>query len=342
MKKEITKGPDLSYHNGVVNMKQVRDAGCRYVGIRAGYGKNNIDQKYIQNAEACYNLGIQPVLYWFSYAYTETMAAAEAEYAIKQAKKYWKCCPICFDLEYDSISYAKRKGVAVTKEMCTRFAIAFLKKVVAAGYMPVLYFNKDYRKNYFNIEKIKSEVPGLRLWYARYTSNISEGELADVDIWQYTSSGKIPGVSGKVDMNYFYSDLKGLSGADIPVDGTEKTPTCNIYIKEFQKAANADGYRDADGKKLAEDGKDGRKTQYVRKKIALKAKKSGLVWKVGSSGYLVKWWQGRCNDILGHNQKEDGLFGKNTRAETIALQKKLNLAPDGIAGYNSISMVFYN
>ncbi len=338
MKKAIAKGPDLSYHNGIVNMKQVSDAGCRYVGIRAGYGKNNIDQKYIKNAEACYNLGMLPLLYWFSYAYTEEMAAAEAEYAIQQAKKYWKKCLICFDFEYDSISYAKRKGVAVTKEMCTAFAIAFLRKIAAAGYVPVLYFNKDYRKNYFNIVKIKEAVPGLKLWYARYTSNISEGELVDVDIWQYTSSGKLPGVSGKVDMNNFYTEVT----ADIPVEKTEKAPTCNLYIKEFQQAANADGYRDADGKKLVEDGLDGPKTQYVRKKIALKAKKSGLIWKVGSSGYLVRWWQSRCNDILGHNQTEDGRFGKTSRAETIALQKKLNLAADGIAGYNSLSMVFYN
>ena len=63
MKKEkLYEGPDLSEHNGYVDIKRVRDAGCKRVGIRAGYGKNNIDQRYVPNAQACYNLGVD-VLY---------------------------------------------------------------------------------------------------------------------------------------------------------------------------------------------------------------------------------------------------------------------------------------
>ncbi|MDE7043960.1 MAG: hypothetical protein K2O97_02905, partial [Acetatifactor sp.] len=59
MNKEILgEGPDLSKHNGAVNIKQIRDSGYRRIGIRAGYGKNNVDQKYMANAQACYNLGV--------------------------------------------------------------------------------------------------------------------------------------------------------------------------------------------------------------------------------------------------------------------------------------------
>ena len=95
MSKEILyEGPDFSYHNNSVNIKRVRDAGCKRVGIRAGYGRNNVDQKYIVNALACYNLDVNVLLYWFSYAYTSAMAEAEASYAIAQAAKYWKQCPI--------------------------------------------------------------------------------------------------------------------------------------------------------------------------------------------------------------------------------------------------------
>ena len=46
--------------------------------------------------------------------------------------------------------------------------------------------------------------------------------------------------------------------------------------------------------------------------------------------------------LLGHNNDVDGKFGNNTRRDTIELQKKLNLNPDGVAGYNSIQEVFYN
>ena len=132
-KKVLYEGPDLSYHNGNVDIKRIRDAGYKRVGLRAGYGKNNVDQKYVTNALACFNLGVAVLLYWFSYAYTTAMAAAEAGYAVAQTKKYWKRCPIAFDFEYDSVNYARKNGVVITKRLCTDMAIAFLKAVKAAG-----------------------------------------------------------------------------------------------------------------------------------------------------------------------------------------------------------------
>ena len=154
MKKALSKGPDISKHNGNVNIKKVRDAGYKPIGIRAGYGKNNVDEKYVSNALACFNLAVQVLLYWFSYAYTVAMAVAEAEFCITQAKKYWSKCPIAFDFEYDSVNYARKRGVHVTKQLATDMAIAFLQKVKAAGYLPVIYTNKDYLNKYFDMNRI--------------------------------------------------------------------------------------------------------------------------------------------------------------------------------------------
>lgn len=333
-KRILYEGPDLSYHNGTVDIKRIRDAGYKRVGLRAGYGKDNVDQKYVTNALACFNLGVAVLLYWFSYAYTTAMAAAEAGYAITQAKKYWVRCPIAFDFEYDSVNYARKNGVVITKKLCTDMAIAFLKAVKDAGYIPVIYTNKDYLKNYFDMSRITAELGQVYVWYARYTSSLSSGELEAVDIWQYTSSGKIPGVPGKVDLNKFYTDFD--YGTQLPA---EQKPVCNINILNFQRAANADGYRDVNGRKLVEDGIDGSRTQYVRKQIFLKAKL--LLW-VGSTGELVKWHQRRCNEILGHNQTVDGRYGKTSKSETIELQKELGLAIDGVAGYNTLQAEFYN
>lgn len=336
MKTVICKGPDISYHNGNVNIKKVRDAGYKRVGIRVGYGKNNIDQKYVVNALACVNLAVSVILYWFSYAYTTLMATAEAEYCIAQARKYWQKCAIAFDFEYDSVNYARKCGVNLTKKDVTNMAIAFLSKVKSEGFIPVIYTNKDYLLNYFDMDRITKEVGKVYVWYARYTSKLTESEADTADIWQYTSSGAVPGISGKCDVNMFFTDFNETS---VPAQREE---SCNINILNFQKAANADGYRDAFGKKLAEDGKDGKNTQYVRRQIELKAKKVGFLYKVGSTGKVVEWWQSRCKEILGNDHEPDGLFGKDSRTDTIAVQKKLNLTADGIAGYNSIQAVFYN
>lgn len=336
MKQELYKGPDISKHNGNVNIKKVRDAGYKRIGIRAGYGKNNVDQMYVSNALACFNLVVQVLIYWFSYAYTVAMAVAEAEFCIAQVKKYWNKCPIAFDFEYDSVNYARKRGVNVTRKMATDMAIAFLSKVKEAGYTPVIYTNKDYLNKYFDMDKIVKALGKVYVWYARYTSRLSETELNLADVWQFTSSGSVPGITGKCDINIFYTDFEMAS---VPAQREE---TCNINILNFQKAANADGYRDAFGRKLTEDGKDGKNTQYVRNLICLQAKRVGLIYKVGSTGEVVRWWQTRCNEILGGNQDTDGRYGKIARVETIKVQKKLNLTADGMAGYNSLQAAFYN
>lgn len=336
-KKVLYEGPDISYHNGCVNIKKIRDEGYKRVGIRAGYGRGNVDQKYGMNALACYNLCVDVMLYWFSYAYSPAMAAAEADYAIEQAARYWKRCPIAYDCEYDTINYARKNGVNITKQLATDMAIAFLKRVQEKGYTPVLYTNRAYLRDYFDIKRISEALGKVYVWYARYTTRLQGSEEDTADIWQYTSSGRIPGISEKTDMNRYYTDFS--SQTCVKTDRKEK---CNLNIKWFQQAANADGFRDANGKALEENGINGEETQYVCSLITLKAKKVDGKYAVGSTGHVVKWWQGRCNEILGKSQAVDGLYGRTSRQETIAVQKKLNLTVDGIAGKNSIQAVFYN
>lgn len=337
MKQALYKGPDISKHNGNVNIKRVRNAGYKCIGIRAGYGKNNVDEKFVSNALACFNLGVATVIYWFSYALSVLMSKNEADYCCDQVEKYWKKCPVAYDLEYDTVRYARTKGVNITKDLATNMAIAFLSRVKERGHVPVIYTNRDYIKNYFDMDKIVAALGKVYVWYARYGTSLTEAELNLADIWQYTSSGFVPGISGKCDINIFYTDFEMVSS--VPAQREE---TCNINIQNFQKAANADGYRDAYGRKLTVDGKDGKNTQYVRKQICLQAKRFGLSYKVGSRGAVVKWWQTRCNEILGHDQNVDGKYGKDARKETIAVQDKLNLVKDGKVGYDSIQAAFYN
>ena len=330
------KGIDISTHNGNVDVKRVRNAGYKRIGIRAGYGKNNTDQKFDKNALACVNLDVPVILYWFSYAYTVDMAVKEAEYAVEHAKKYWRKCPIAFDLEYDSVLYARKQGVNIDKELATKMAVAFIRKVKELGYIPVIYSNKDYLKNYFDMDKITIQCGRVYLWYARYASAITTEERNKADIWQYTSKGRVDGINGDVDLNEFYTEFETVSKEPV------ENKICNINIQNFQKAMNLDGFGDFQGNLLVEDGIDGVKTQYARKQINMKAKKTGLTWKSGFKGQVVMWFQTRCNEILSCNIKVDGFYGADTRKSCMELQRKLCLKEDGIAGYNTIQACFYN
>ncbi|MBR1703166.1 MAG: peptidoglycan-binding protein [Lachnospiraceae bacterium] len=333
------EAPDISVHNGSVNIKQIRDAGYPMVGLRAGYGKNNVDQKYVVNAEACHNLEVSPLIYWFSYALSVEMAAKEAEYAVAQARKYWQRCPIAFDLEYDTVRYARTKGVNIDKQLATDMAIAFLQAVRAAGYIPVMYTNEDYLQNYFNLATIIAAVGQVYVWYARYgCSNLPASRVDIADIWQYTSSGSIPGVSGKADLNKVYTDLYIDTQA---VETTAAQDTCNINILNFQHAANEDGYQDEKGRKLIEDGKDGTNTQYVRRQIILSAK-LGFLRIERSTGEVVKWVQIRLNEILGVGLEITGEYDATTIRAVKEFQRQYNLVVDGVAGYNTLQMLFYS
>lgn len=194
---------DLSVHNGVVDWDMLKEDGVEFVMLRAGYGKNNIDERFYDNASACVRLGIPFGVYWFSYAYTVEMAEQEAEYAIAAVSKYRIRCPVSFDLEYDTVRYAATKGVTINKTLATQMVDAFCSRVGRAGFEAWNYANKDYLQRMFD-NTLLNKFP---LWFARY--NDIPGRSGMV-MWQRSSSGTINGISGRVDLNYAYRKLESI------------------------------------------------------------------------------------------------------------------------------------
>jgi GH25 family lysozyme M1 (1,4-beta-N-acetylmuramidase) len=290
------------------------------------------------------NLGIKGGIYWFSYALNTEMARKEGVAAVNHAKKYWKNCIIAYDFEYDSVNYGRKHGVDISKKMSTSMAIAFLDEVQNAGYIPCLYLNEDYWRNHFDVDTIKKYIPQLRIWYASWYSKNTKSIVTDlpedkkmlVDIWQFSSKGSVPGISGNVDMDEMYESAE-LYSSENSITNSQK-PVKNINVLNFQKAANSDGYSKP---KLVEDGIDGPKTQSVRKSINLQAKCSEEHWVIGSTGETVKWVQNRLKELGYYDGSVDGLYGPKTRKAVISFQGKNGLSTDGIAGYNTISMLFY-
>ena len=194
----MLKGIDVSEHQGAINWSQAKASGVQFTMIRGGYGRNNVDKYFHANAKGATAAGIPIGMYWFSYAYTVDMARNEAKYAVALAKQYNVTWPIAFDLEYDTVSYAAKNGVTITKSMATQMAKAFCEEIKAAGYNTMNYTNPDYLNRYFDQSQLPYDV-----WLAQYASQPS---ISDMSIWQYSSSGSVPGISGRCDMNYAYKD----------------------------------------------------------------------------------------------------------------------------------------
>lgn len=197
------KGIDVSSHQGVIDWVKVKAAGIEFAMIRAGYGNNNIDKQFKRNISECNRLGIPCGIYWFSYALNADQAAREAQQCLAAIKPYKVEYPVCFDLEYDTITHAAGKGVLIGKTQATAFVKAFCKTVEQAGYYAMNYANQDYIRNMFDMDALG----GLDLWYAWYNANCNR---SDAGLWQYTSSGKVPGISGNIDLNIAFRDYPAI------------------------------------------------------------------------------------------------------------------------------------
>lgn len=192
-----------------------------FVIVRLGFGKNNADKWAQRNISELNRLGVPYGVYWFSYAYTVDMARNEAKYAAQRLKEFGAklSYPVYFDWEYDSRNFAEKNGVKPTKALVRAMAEAFCEEIRAQGYYPGIYTNPDYINTFYGDEIFEQ----YDLWMAQYSSKANR----DVRMWQYSSSGKVPGISGGVDMNRCYFDYPAVIFApeDEPV-----TPPQTLYM----------------------------------------------------------------------------------------------------------------
>ena len=182
-------GIDVSHHQGAIDWDTVAGQ-IDFAIIRCGYGKNassQDDRQWLNNVEACTRLGIPFGVYLYSYATSEDGARSEAEHVLRLIEGYEPSLPIYYDLEDSSIL-----------ENCStadilNIARVFCNTIEEAGYTAGIYANYNWGANYLT----SSEYDQWDRWIARYASAV--GYSKDYSIWQYTSSGKIDGISGNVD-----------------------------------------------------------------------------------------------------------------------------------------------
>lgn len=235
----MLKGIDVSEHQGVIDWNKVKDH-VDFAMLRAGYGKNNIDKQFERNIKECNRLGIPVGIYWFSYALNEDMARQEAKYALAAVKDYRLEYPISFDLEYDTLDYAKKNGINIDKRLATNMVKAFCSEIEAAKYYAMNYTNQDFINNHFYFNEIERYCP----WYAWYNKELNR---SNVGMWQYSDKGSIPGIQGSsVDLNYarvdFAKDIRNKHLNNIDKNNLAPKPsyklipqngTCTVIVDEL-------------------------------------------------------------------------------------------------------------
>lgn len=181
---------DVSTHQGTIDWAKVKASGVDGAIIRCGYGSDiasQDDKQWKRNADECTRLGIPFGTYLYSYAKTTAQAKSEAEHVLRLVKGYNLSYPIYYDLEEDG-----------TESGAIERAKVFGDIIEAAGYWCGVYANKSWWTNHLaGLERFVK-------WVAQYNSVCTYG--GSYDMWQYTSSGSIPGVNGNCDVNWCYRD----------------------------------------------------------------------------------------------------------------------------------------
>ncbi len=191
-------GIDVSHHQGKIDWAQVRASGVEFAIIRVGYrgqtsGGIYEDAYFKTNMKGAISNGIKVGAYFYSTAINETEALEEAAWVVKKIAPYSITYPVVYDFE----DFNSKRCVNVGGAEATKNANAFLNYVKANGYEPMMYANKN------DITKRMSRSSfSCKFWLAHYTSQTDY--TGNVNMWQYTSKGTVPGISGWVDMNIAY------------------------------------------------------------------------------------------------------------------------------------------
>lgn len=201
----MLKGIDVAHHQGTINWDKVKADGIQFAILRMGIGSNipsQTDKQVLKNAKECDRLGIPYGLYIYSYALNEADAHSEAQHMLRIARQCKPTMGLWYDME-DADSYKAKHGFnpRTHKEELTEFCLIFMEDVKKAGYDNVgVYASYDYFKNILDLAELRKVG---KIWLAHW--GIQQPSIK-CDLWQYTSDGTVKGISGRVDMDYYYGE----------------------------------------------------------------------------------------------------------------------------------------
>lgn len=195
---KLVHGIDVSAHQGAIDWDKVRGDGIDFAILRAAYrgytaGSLNRDNTFDINIHGASRAGLDVGVYIFSQAISVEEAIEEADYLLEIIAPYEITGPVVFDWEVIGTKNARTYGLD-TETLCAA-ANAFCKRIAQAGYTPMVYFNPYCGYVKYDL----SEIMDYDFWFAQYKAQ--PDFYYDFQMWQYTSSGKVDGIQGNVDLD---------------------------------------------------------------------------------------------------------------------------------------------
>ena len=190
------RGIDVSKFQGAIDWNAVKADGITFAIIRCGYrgygtGALVEDSTYRRNIQGAINAGLKVGVYFYSQAINEAEAVEEASMVLSLVSGY----SLPLGVYYDTESVAGGRANAISATQRTACAVAFCETIRNAGYKAGVYSYASWFYNALNFANISK----YNIWIAQYRDTLSFNYK--YNIWQYTGSGRVNGISTAIDMN---------------------------------------------------------------------------------------------------------------------------------------------
>ena len=232
-------GIDVSYYQGNIDWKKVKNSGVEFVIIRVGYrgygsaGTLVEDPKFKTYLDGATKAGLKVGVYFYTQAITTAEAKEEAKFVLDRIKGYSLQMPIYYDIESVDYDTGRLDSAGLSKAQKTALCTAFCDTIIKSGYSAGVYANYTWLNYYIDGAGLGKKYP---IWLAHYTSNTNYDQR--MDMWQYSGSGTVSGISAYTDVNVWYSGKLPLYVSDLI--SVANTSTSNTFA--WNGAPDATGY----------------------------------------------------------------------------------------------------
>ena len=193
-------GVDISKHTGKVYFPSLKAAGVDYVMIRLGSrgystGQITLDENFKENIEGAIEAQLDVGIYFYSQAISQDEAVQEANFVVQNLEPYRGKVkyPIAFNMGFVSNDKSRIEGLS--REDKTAVSVSFLDAGRAAGYVPMVYGDKEWLIKEVDLTKLQD----YDVWLSQ------EEEIPDYPyryaMWQYNTDGVLNGIDGGADLN---------------------------------------------------------------------------------------------------------------------------------------------
>lgn len=239
---------DVSEWQGDIDWAKAKADGVEGVIIRLGYGEgNNADKKAQRNISECKRLGIPFGVYWYSYADTPSIAKEEGTDVVAKLKQFGVnpsdlAYPVYYDLEKWTWEGHKPP---TDPNVYNNIVNNWYSALQSAGYKNLGVYSYT---SYLQGPLKHADIYAKTTWVAQYGARMGFDSFpTNSRGWQYTSTGKVDGISGNVDMNAFgnkeYVNGGSSNALQAAIDVRKMTavtiPNGNYYINVRSKVASS-------------------------------------------------------------------------------------------------------